>query len=44
MTPLVEMKDISIAFGGVQAVLFDRNQKVLFGGADPRRDGRVVAY
>ncbi len=31
-------------FGGVQAVLFDRSAKRLDGGADPRRDGRVVAY
>ena len=31
-------------FGGVQAVLFDRSAKQLDGGADPRRDGRVVAY
>jgi gamma-glutamyltranspeptidase/glutathione hydrolase len=31
-------------FGGVHAVLFDRNKKILFGGADPRRDGYVAAY
>lgn len=31
-------------FGGVHAVLFDRNKKTLFGGADPRRDGYVAAY
>jgi gamma-glutamyltranspeptidase/glutathione hydrolase len=31
-------------FGGVHAALFDRNRKVLFGGADPRRDGFVAAY
>ena len=31
-------------FGGVHAVAFDRNKKVLQGGADPRRDGHAVAY
>ena len=31
-------------FGGVHAVVYDRQQKVLFGGADPRRDGQAVAY
>jgi gamma-glutamyltranspeptidase / glutathione hydrolase len=31
-------------FGGVQAVQYDRNRKVLFGGADPRRDGQAAAY
>ncbi len=31
-------------FGGVHAALLDRNKKILFGGADPRRDGYVEAY
>ena len=31
-------------FGGVHAVAFDRNKKVLQGGADPCRDGHAVAY
>lgn len=31
-------------FGGVQAVLYDYNAGVLFGGADPRRDGQAAAY
>ena len=31
-------------FGGVHAVQYDRSKKVLFGGADPRRDGQAVAY
>lgn len=31
-------------FGGVHAVLFDRSQKILFGGADPRRDGHAAGY
>lgn len=31
-------------FGGVHAVLWDRQKKILFGGADPRRDGYVAAY
>jgi len=31
-------------FGGVQGVLYDRNAKKLFGGADPRRDGEARAF
>lgn len=31
-------------FGGVHAVVFDRKAKMLYGGADPRRDGQVAAY
>ncbi|HRZ91028.1 MAG TPA: gamma-glutamyltransferase, partial [Spirochaetia bacterium] len=31
-------------FGGVHAVLFDRKAKVLYGGADPRRDGQAAAF
>ncbi len=31
-------------FGGVHAVLFDKKAKILYGGADPRRDGQVAAY
>ena len=31
-------------FGGVHAVQYDRKKKVLFGGADPRRDGQAAAY
>lgn len=31
-------------FGGVHAVLFDRKDMMLYGGADPRRDGQVAAY
>jgi len=31
-------------FGGVHAVLFNRDIGILFGGADPRRDGQAVAY
>lgn len=31
-------------FGGVHAVQYDRSKKVLFGGADPRRDGQAAAY
>ena len=31
-------------FGGVHAVVYDRNAKILFGGADPRRDGQAAAY
>ena len=31
-------------FGGVHAVVYDRKQKLLVGGADPRRDGHAAAY
>jgi gamma-glutamyltranspeptidase/glutathione hydrolase len=31
-------------FGGVHAVLFDRSKRVLFGGADPRRDGQAAGF
>lgn len=31
-------------FGGVHAVLFDRNAKMLYGGADPRRDGKAAGF
>lgn len=31
-------------FGGVHAVLFDRSAKILYGGADPRRDGQAAAF
>ncbi len=31
-------------FGGVHAVLFDRNAMMLYGGADPRRDGQASGY
>ena len=31
-------------FGGVHAVQYDRSKKMLFGGADPRRDGQAAAY
>ena len=31
-------------FGGVHAVLFNRDAKMLYGGADPRRDGQAAGY
>ncbi len=31
-------------FGGVHAVLFDRGAMMLYGGADPRRDGQAAGY
>ena len=31
-------------FGGVHAVLFDREARILYGGADPRRDGQAAAF
>jgi len=31
-------------FGGVHAILYDYNAGMLYGGADPRRDGQAAAY
>ncbi len=31
-------------FGGVHAILYDYNKGILYGGADPRRDGQAAAY
>jgi len=31
-------------FGGVHAVLYDYDKGLLYGGADPRRDGQAFAY
>ncbi|MFW5643671.1 MAG: gamma-glutamyltransferase, partial [Alkalispirochaeta sp.] len=31
-------------FGGVHAVLFDHDEGILRGGADPRRDGQAVGF
>jgi len=31
-------------FGGVHAVLYDYNEGLLYGGADPRRDGQAAAF
>jgi len=31
-------------FGGVHAVLYDYNAGMLYGGADPRRDGQAAAF
>jgi gamma-glutamyltranspeptidase/glutathione hydrolase len=31
-------------FGGVHAVLYDYGKGILYGGADPRRDGEAAAY
>jgi gamma-glutamyltranspeptidase/glutathione hydrolase len=36
--------DFDAAFGGVHAVLFDHAAGILFGGADPRRDGQAAGY
>ncbi len=36
--------DYDPAYGGVHAVLLDREGKVLHGGADPRRDGQAAGY
>jgi gamma-glutamyltranspeptidase / glutathione hydrolase len=36
--------DYDPAFGGVHAVVFDRVEKLLQGGADPRRDGQAAGY
>ncbi|HNV19402.1 MAG TPA: gamma-glutamyltransferase, partial [Rectinema sp.] len=31
-------------FGGVHAVLYDYDKGLLYGGADPRRDGQAAAF
>jgi len=36
--------DFDAYFGGVHAILFDHDAGMLFGAADPRRDGQAVAY
>ncbi len=36
--------DYDSSFGGVHAVLFDHAARILFGGADPRRDGQAAGY
>jgi gamma-glutamyltranspeptidase/glutathione hydrolase len=36
--------DYDPSFGGVHAVLYDYIAKMLYGGADPRRDGQAAAY
>ncbi len=36
--------DYDSSFGGVHAVLYDHAAKILYGGADPRRDGKAAAY
>ena len=36
--------DYDAAFGGVHAVLYDHAAGILYGGADPRRDGQAAAY
>jgi len=36
--------DYDPAFGGVHAVLLDRSARLLYGGADPRRDGQAAGY
>lgn len=36
--------DYDAAYGGVHAVLYDHEAKLLHGGADPRRDGQAAGY
>jgi gamma-glutamyltranspeptidase / glutathione hydrolase len=36
--------DYDSSFGGVHAVLYDHIARILYGGADPRRDGQAAAY
>ena len=36
--------DFDAAYGGVHAVLFDHAAGILYGGADPRRDGQAAGY
>lgn len=41
---LIVRGDYDPYFGGVHAVLFDHENGVLYGGADPRRDGQAFAF
>lgn len=36
--------DYDAYFGGVHAVMYDDETGILYGGADPRRDGQAAAY
>lgn len=36
--------DYDAYFGGVHAILYDYNKGILYGGADPRRDGQAAAF
>ena len=36
--------DYDSSYGGVHAVLYDHVAKILYGGADPRRDGKAAGY
>ncbi len=37
-------RNINLYFGGVQGVLIDLENNILYGGADPRRDGKANGY
>jgi gamma-glutamyltranspeptidase/glutathione hydrolase len=37
-------KDFDLYFGGAQGVMIDPQTGILYGGADPRRDGFAVGY
>lgn len=41
---IVVRGDYDAYFGGVHAVLFDYENGILWGGADPRRDGQAMAF
>ena len=37
-------KEMDLYFGGAQGVMIDLKTGLLYGGADPRRDGVAVGY
>jgi len=37
-------KDFDLYFGGAQGVVIDHDSGELFGGADPRRDGKAIGF
>lgn len=41
---LTVLGDYDLFFGGAQAIVVDRENQMLRGGADPRRDGAVLGY
>jgi gamma-glutamyltranspeptidase/glutathione hydrolase len=37
-------KEMDLYFGGAQAVMIDPKTGIIYGGADPRRDGFAIGY
>jgi len=37
-------KDFDLYFGGAQGIIIDQKTGVMYGGGDPRRDGKAIGY